>query len=70
MSHKTHPVEELLISLGTDAEIGQKIGEGAHVPRDWRRRKSIPLTRWPSLYSLGVTSEQLLLAHDAAETAA
>lgn len=61
---------KLLTALGSDAEIAAAIGERKHVVRDWRLRGSIPLNRWPSLYPLGLTAEQLLQAHDALEDAA
>lgn len=69
MTTQNTRVDSLLRGIGTDAEIAKMIGEKSHVPRDWRRRGSIPVSRWSSLYPLGVTSEQLLAAHQASEAA-
>ena len=59
-------VAALIERLGSDQEVAEKIGQKPHVCRDWRRRGSIPLSHWPSLYDLGVTANELLLAHDVA----
>jgi len=66
MTNEIHPVVALLDSLGNDAAIAEGIGKASHVPRDWKRRKSIPLKYWPDLYPLGLTSADLLEAHGAA----
>ena len=62
-------IDKLLSEKGNDHEIAAKIDEKSHVPRDWRRRGSIPVAKWPLLYALGITAEQLLNAHNASEAA-
>ena len=63
--NKTNPVGELLIEKGGDTKIAAALKIGTHVPRDWRRRGSIPIAYWSRLYEIGITESELLTAHNA-----